>query len=124
MADEQAADRDWHTRALVRMKETHTYRSVDPYREWTFHKGEELELIQWGRAGRPVRRDSWWTSFDIDGALIVEAGSVEIIQVIDEMLPWDEPPLRECPYCHNWHEPHLIEACPLKPKQGNSLPLT
>jgi hypothetical protein len=115
MADEQAADRDWHTRAIVRVKETVTKRSVDPYREHTFHAGEELEMIQWGRAGRPVRRDSWWTSYDIDGALIIEAGSVEIVKIVDETLPWDEPTLTRCKYCGQMHQADLVEQCPLKP---------
>jgi hypothetical protein len=28
-----------------------------------------------------------------------------------------EPTLARCPYCLQWHEPHLIEQCPLKPKR-------
>ncbi len=87
---EEQATRDWYTRALVRVKEMATKRSVDPYREYTFHAGEELEMVQWGRAGRPVRREAWWTSFDIDGALILEADKVEVVNILDEKLPYGE----------------------------------
>ena len=81
------ASHDWHRRALIRVKEMTTKRSVDPYREYTFHVGEELEMVQWGRAGRLVIRDTWWTSFDIDGAFIIEDSKVEIVKILDEKLP-------------------------------------
>ncbi len=81
------ASHDWHRRALVRVKEMTMKRSVDPYREYTFHLGEEIEMVQWGRADRPVIRDTWWTSFDIDGAFIIEASKVEVVKILDEKLP-------------------------------------
>jgi hypothetical protein len=87
MPVEPVASRDWHTRARVRILTETTSRSVDPYTVRTFHAGEELEMLQWGRAGRPVRRESWWTSFDIDGAHIIKAENVEVIEVIEETLP-------------------------------------
>ncbi len=88
MADELAS-RDWYRRALVRVNEMVTKRSVDPYREYTFRIGEELEMVQWGRAGRPVKREAWWTSFDIDGALILEADKVEVVKILDEKSPFE-----------------------------------
>lgn len=87
---EQIAARDWHTRAVVRILQEKTCRSVDPYTVHTFHAGDEREMIQWGRAGRPVERDAWWTSFDIDGAYIVEASIVEVVKVLDEISPQEE----------------------------------
>ncbi len=87
---EQVATRDWHTRARVRITAETTSRSVNPWVERTFHQGEELEMLQWGRAGRPVRRDAWWTSFDIDGAYIIKAENVEVIEVLDEIAPLDD----------------------------------
>ncbi len=84
---EQIATRDWHIKAIVRVLETTVKHSVDPWIERTFRVGEELEMVQWGRAGRPIRRDAWWTSFDIDGALIVEASKVEVVEIIDEIAP-------------------------------------
>src|SRR6266581_905539 len=66
MATQEEATRDWYTRALVRVKEMATKRSVDPYTVRTFRIGEELEMVQWGRVGDVVTRDLWWTSFDID----------------------------------------------------------
>ncbi len=87
---EQVATRDWHTRARVRVLETTVKHSVDPWVERKFHAGEEIEMVQWGRAGRPVRRDSWWTSFDIDAAFILEASNVEVVEVLDEVSPEGE----------------------------------
>ncbi len=87
---EEQATRDWHTRAIVRVKEMTKKRSVDPYREYTFRIGEEVEMVQWGRKGRPVKRDAWWTSFDIDGALIIESAKVEVVKIIDEISPFDQ----------------------------------
>lgn len=28
-----------------------------------------------------------------------------------------EPTLQKCPYCGQYHEAHLVEQCPLKPKR-------
>lgn len=81
------AVRDWSTTALVRIVVESTVRSVDPDRTRTFRVGEELEMIQWGREGREVDRDTWWTSTDIDGAQIVKADTVEVVRVIDERDP-------------------------------------
>ncbi|MDL4814019.1 hypothetical protein [Actinomadura opuntiae] len=44
-------------------------------------------LVQWGRAGRPIDRDTWWTGYDIDGAHILPAAGVEVIEVLDENPP-------------------------------------
>ncbi len=83
---EQRAEREWHTRAIVRILETVHAGTPEGGRR-TFRAGEELEMVQWGRAGRPVTRDAWWTSFDIDGAFIIKASKVEVIKYLDEVLP-------------------------------------
>jgi hypothetical protein len=83
----QVAARDWHTRAIVRVTETVVKGSVDPWSKRTFNKGEELELVMWGYAGKEVRRDAWWTSYDIDGAFILEADKVEVVRVLEEVPP-------------------------------------
>jgi hypothetical protein len=114
MADEQAT-RDWYTRAQVRVKAMTTKRAPESG-EHTFSAGQEIEMLQWGRAGREVDRSVWWTSFDIDGAFILDASEVDVVKILDETLPYDEPALARCPYCQQWHEPHLIESCPLAPK--------
>lgn len=80
------ATRDWYTRARVRIKETTTKRSPESG-EHTFHAGVELEMVQWGRTGRPVDRSAWWTSYDIDGAFIIEAEKVEVIEILEETQP-------------------------------------
>lgn len=83
----EQAERDWHTRAIVRILET--TRCGNPEGgKCTFHAGQELEMIQWGCAGRPVDRDAWWDSYDIDGAFIIKADKVEVIRVIDEVSPF------------------------------------
>jgi hypothetical protein len=85
--EEQHAGRDWHTRALVRIKET-THTGSPEGGTHTFHAGQEVEMVQWGRAGREVNRGAWWTSFDIDGAFIIKAKNVEVIKIIEEEDPW------------------------------------
>lgn len=81
------ASRDWHTRAIVRILETTTVGNVSPYSERTFQAGEEVEMVQWGREGRPVSRERWWSDFDIDGAHIIKANKVEVVRVLDEVSP-------------------------------------
>jgi len=85
--DETIAHREWHTTALVRITTACGAASVDPYRIRDFRVGEEIVMHQWGRKGRVVIRDDWWTSFDIDGAFIIPAENVEVINVIDEVTP-------------------------------------
>ncbi len=84
---EPIARRDWHTRARVRITAEVMSRSVEPYTVHTFHPGDELEMFQWGRAGRSVDRSAWWTSYDIDGAHIIKAEHVEVITIIEETSP-------------------------------------
>lgn len=86
-AQAQNAVREWHTRAIVRVLETSTSRSVWPATERAFQQGEELEMVQWGEAGRPVERNAWWTSFDIDAAHNIDASKVEVVRVIEEIPP-------------------------------------
>ncbi len=64
--------------------------SVSPSLSRTFHKGEEVEMIQWGNADRPITRDAWWDSFDIDGAFIIKSSKVEVIKVLEEVKPEDD----------------------------------
>lgn len=81
------AQRDWHTRARVRILEDTVSQSIDPAGVRYFHAGEECELIQWGHKGRFVLRDTWWDSLDIDGAHIVDASKVEVVAILDEVTP-------------------------------------
>lgn len=85
--DQAVAERDWSTRARVRITAPYGAGAPDSYDGRQFTAGEELEMIQWGRGGRPVERDSWWTSTDIDGAFIVPADHVEVLEVIRENPP-------------------------------------
>jgi hypothetical protein len=84
---EEIAERDWSTSARVRITKPYRAGAVSPWDERRFRAGEELEMNQRGRAGRPVERDAWWTSFDIDGAFIVPAEHVEVLEVLRESAP-------------------------------------
>ncbi len=44
-------------------------------------------MVQWGLAGRRVDRSTWWTSIDVNGAYIVMAPSVEVLEVLEEQPP-------------------------------------
>jgi hypothetical protein len=47
-------------------------------------------MIQWGNDNRPVTRDTWWDSFDIDGAFIIKSSKVEVIKILTEVRPEHE----------------------------------
>lgn len=79
---EKIADRDWYVRARVRILADCRVCAVDPPTTRTFRAGDEVTLIRWGRAGRPVS-DKWWTCQDIDGAHIVPSEYAEILEVLD-----------------------------------------
>lgn len=84
--EQLVAVHDWHTAAEVEITEATTaYNAYGEVR--TFPAGERLVMHQWGRAGRPVDRDVWWTSYDIDAAYTVPAGQVRITRILDESYP-------------------------------------
>jgi len=60
---------------------------VSPRDERRFEPGQELEMVQWGRAGRAVDRGAWWTSTDIDGAFIIPAEHVTVLEVTRNKPP-------------------------------------
>lgn len=79
MSDTKPAERAWWRYARVRI--TGAYYAGNPTGgDRRFTPGEELEMVQWGRSARPVNRRSWWTDTDIDGAFIVPADLVEVLQ--------------------------------------------
>jgi uncharacterized protein with PQ loop repeat len=81
------AERDWWTKARVRMLATTAVGSVDPMVDRTFRVDEELTMVQWGRNGCPVERDCWWTLADLDCANIIAADQVTILEILDEAPP-------------------------------------
>ncbi|WP_157904264.1 hypothetical protein, partial [Parafrankia soli] len=81
------AERDWSTSARVRVVRETTVGAVDPRVDRTFRVGEVLTMYQSGRAGRQVDRRSWWSSHDIDGAHILPADAVEIVEVLIDRPP-------------------------------------
>lgn len=86
MNEQKHAIRDWHIRAIIRVKETTVKGSVDPWRQRTFLAGDELVMLQFGNASRPVDR-SWSTSYDIDAAFILSPDEVEVVRIIEEVPP-------------------------------------
>jgi hypothetical protein len=80
------AERAWFRRARVRFIRSGEAHSPEgpPMR---FRIGEEQEMVQSGRAGQAVDYDTWWTSFDIDGAKIFGPDAVEVVDVIEERPP-------------------------------------
>lgn len=87
MTKQPLASQEWHTRAIVRILKTTVAHSHDG--EHTFQAGEEYTMLQWGRAGRPVDRGAWWTSYDIDGAFIIASDKTEIVKILDEVAPME-----------------------------------
>jgi hypothetical protein len=71
----------------VRILEDVGSRSIDPPGVRWFHAGEETVMIQFGSRGHPVDRSSWWDSTDIDDAHIIPASKVDVIEILDEVLP-------------------------------------
>jgi hypothetical protein len=74
-------------RARVRIVSDYDAGAVDPPVRRLFTVGEELTLILGGRAGRPVDDAWWWTSRDIDGAHMVPADRVEVLEIIEHVSP-------------------------------------
>lgn len=82
------AERSWFTEAKVRIVKGYRAGAVAPNTERRYLVGEEVQLIQWGRAGKEVDRDSWWTSMDIDGAYILPAEHVQVVEVLEDIPPF------------------------------------
>jgi hypothetical protein len=83
----EIAEREWSTWARVRITQPYSAGAPEDRDGRDFQPGEELEMVQWGRAGRPVDRAKWWTSFDVDLALIVPASHVEVLEVLHDTPP-------------------------------------
>jgi hypothetical protein len=83
------AERGWWTLARVRV--LRQVEAGSPEGEpRTFKVGEELQMNQHGRAGRPVDRDVWWSNLDIDAAKILDAKDVEVVEVLEDFPPtWE-----------------------------------
>jgi uncharacterized protein with PQ loop repeat len=81
------AERDWWTKARVRIMATTAVGSVDPMVDRTLQVDEELTMVQWGRDGCPVERDCWWTLADLDCAHILAADRATILEILDQTPP-------------------------------------
>lgn len=86
------AERHWHTRALVRVRDDHV---IGPGPDWctcVCRAGEELELLQWGRAGQPVDRDTWWNPDDLTSGFVIPTVKVDVLMVLDDVPPFTPQP--------------------------------
>ena len=87
--DPELAEREWWLRARVRILSTYPGGRAGVW--WNGDRppqpGEELQMRQGGRAGRRIDRDAWWTSSDIDGAVIVPAEHVLVLEVTEVHAP-------------------------------------
>lgn len=55
----------------------------NPYtRPRLYRAGDELEMILRGRAGEPLSAVSWWSSTDVDGAYILPADAVTVLEAL------------------------------------------
>ncbi|MDH6522593.1 hypothetical protein M2163_000897 [Streptomyces sp. SAI-135] len=78
------ATTDWFVRARVRIRAEHHAHSLEQTLR-IFRPGEELEMVQWGRAGQEVDTDAWWTtSHYIPTAHIIPSHKIEVLEVLEE----------------------------------------
>ncbi|POX55812.1 hypothetical protein C3489_08050 [Streptomyces sp. Ru71] len=92
MSDRKAGRGDlaaglWFMRARVRILTEHQSTSVDPLGLRIFRPGEELEMLRWGRPWDEAEGTPWWTSLDMQGAHIVPAAKVQVLEVLEEQQP-------------------------------------
>ncbi|MGC0340612.1 hypothetical protein [Streptomyces sp. SLBN-8D4] len=81
------AAQDWFVRARVRISEEHRANSLEG-KSRVFRPGEELEMMQWGRAAQEIDTDAWWTTHHyIPAAHIVPAGKIQVLEILEERRP-------------------------------------
>jgi hypothetical protein len=81
------AERDWWTLARVRVVRRSRVGNTDPHDIVTYEVGEVYEMNQHGRAGAEIDRGSWWSSTDLDGAYVLPADAVEVLEVLRDHPP-------------------------------------
>ncbi|MEU6260993.1 hypothetical protein [Streptomyces sp. NPDC047043] len=77
----------WFVRARVRIVREHQSISVDPLELRIFRPYEELEMVQWGRAGDAIGTGPWWTTRQAQAAHIVPAEKVKVLEVLEQREP-------------------------------------
>jgi len=82
-----AAEQNWYVSARVRIRAEHRSTAVEPLSLRIFRPGEELEMVQWGRAGQWADTGTWWTSKDLEAAHSVPVQKVEVLEVLEGQLP-------------------------------------
>jgi hypothetical protein len=80
------AERSWSVKARVRILRD-IGRGNALHRSTRFTAGEELVMYQHGGAGREID-SKWWTSFDIDGAYILDPADVDVLEVVTATSPY------------------------------------
>ncbi|MFJ8388584.1 hypothetical protein ACIQ9Q_29485 [Streptomyces sp. NPDC094438] len=72
----------WMIRGRVRIVADVKVGNVDPGRHRQYRAGEELTMILRGQEGEPLSAASWWSSLDVDGAYILKADDVEVLEML------------------------------------------
>lgn len=81
------AERGWWTLARVRFLRDVTVSCPGDHTPRTYRADETATMNQHGSTGQEIDRDVWWSSTDIDYALIVPADAVEVLEVIERAEP-------------------------------------
>lgn len=81
------AEQDWHRRARARVTRDVAVRAPAMPGTRVLRAGEELVVCQHGHAGREIDRGVWWTSGDGDAAYILDADTLDLIEVLEESPP-------------------------------------
>jgi hypothetical protein len=80
------AEKSWYRKARVQItRQVQAHSPEGP--PATFRAGEELEMVQWGRAGQSVDDEKWWTSTDLDGAKILDSKDLEVLEILEDRPP-------------------------------------
>lgn len=89
------AERDWHAEALVELVEdVECGNGYDEDTVHTYRAGEQLRVWQRGPARRPIQVD-WWTGWDLQGAHLLPARSVRVLEQRDYQCPFRDWPVDE-----------------------------
>ncbi|MCI2424043.1 hypothetical protein MOQ72_42260 [Saccharopolyspora sp. K220] len=84
---DETAERDWLVRARVRLRRDVRTGGAGTPRAGA--AGEELTMMMRGQAGDPLTLDCWSTDEPAIQALLVNAEDVEVLEVLEEISPWN-----------------------------------
>jgi hypothetical protein len=90
------AQRPWYREARLRVLREYRAGAPELREARVFTPGEEVVMKQWADTGQEIDTSAWWTSGDIDLALILPDDAVEIVEILHEDPPtWAESAIGE-----------------------------